>query len=308
MKQSILDNVDGLLIDLDGVVYISNQAIPGAAETITRLKSKSIPLRFVTNTTTMSQESLHKKMVGMSLPIEKHEIISAVQAAVLYLRNLGVPHRLRWEKAKRNPTQRGGPPTCYLVLTDDCKKDFAEFKQTDKNPDYIIIGDLQIPGSLGAPPLAVGSSNTAPSSIPPLGGSEGGWTYDLLNKIFNLLITGSKMIALHKGKFLQTDQGLTLDIGIFVAGLEYVTGQTAEVIGKPSRTFFEMALKDLGVPASRAAMIGDDLDNDILGAQNAGIAKTILVKTGKYREELVKRSKVKPDAVVEGIHDFIFLT
>ncbi len=292
--KSLLDNISGLLIDLDGVVYISNQAIPGAAEAITRLKTKNIPLRFVTNTTTMSQDSLHKKMVALGLPIEKHEIISAVQAAVLYLRSL------------KNPT-------CYLVLTEDCKKDFAEFIQTDKNPDYIIIGDLQVPRSISGvrrPRLTPAKKSptvgrgrpTAQSSIPPLeGGTEGGWTYPLLNKIFNMLITGSKMIALHKGKFWQTDQGLTLDIGVFVAGFEYVTGQTATVIGKPSKTFFELALKDFGVPASRAAMISDDLDNDIAGAKSADIAKTILVKTGKYREELVKKSKVKPDAVVEGI-------
>ncbi|HEX2897844.1 MAG TPA: HAD-IA family hydrolase, partial [candidate division Zixibacteria bacterium] len=126
------------------------------------------------------------------------------------------------------------------------------------------------------------------------------WTYELLNKVFNMLITGSKMIALHKGKYWQTDLGLSLDIGVFVDGLEYVTGQTATVIGKPSKTFFQMALKDLGVKASKAAMIGDDLDNDIKGAQSAGL-KAILVKTGKYREELVKKSKVKPDFVIDSI-------
>jgi ribonucleotide monophosphatase NagD (HAD superfamily) len=63
-----LHNISGLLIDLDGVVYISNQAIPGAADVINRLKSKNISLRFVTNTTTMSQDSLHKKMLSMGSP------------------------------------------------------------------------------------------------------------------------------------------------------------------------------------------------------------------------------------------------
>ena len=96
-KESVIKNIDGLLIDLDGVVYISNKAIPGAAEAITRLKSKNIPLRFVTNTTTMSQDSLHKKMVAMGLPIEKHEIISAVQVAVLFLRD-PVAHSLLWDQ------------------------------------------------------------------------------------------------------------------------------------------------------------------------------------------------------------------
>ena len=250
----ILEQVDGLLIDLDGVLYIGNQPIEGAAKTVSRLKAENFALRFVTNTTTRSLETLYKRLVAMQLPIEKNEIISATQAAVLYLRQLG-------------------GPTCFLVLSDDPKKDFAEFPQSDVNPDYIVIGDI---------------------------GQQ--WNYDLLNRIFNMVIRGAEMIALHKGKFWQTEDGLQMDIGAFVAGLEYVTGQTATVIGKPSRTFFETALIDMGVKPARAAMIGDDIDSDIGGAQ-AACMKGILVKTGKYRQELVEKSSVRPDVVVDSINE-----
>ncbi|MGH8016014.1 MAG: HAD-IA family hydrolase, partial [Candidatus Zixiibacteriota bacterium] len=270
--------------------------------------------------TTMSQDSLHKKMTGMGLPIEKHEIISAVQAAVLYLRGVSqrsgvrrprLTHAKKPTVGRSRPTAQSwaadvssAPLTCYLVLTDDCKKDFAEFTQTDQNPDYVVIGDLQLPSSISGvrrPRLTQTSLQKTVGRGRPT--AQAGWTYPLLNKIFNLLISGSKLIALHKGKFWQTDQGLTVDIGLFVAGLEYVTGQTATVIGKPSKTFFELALRDLGVKASKAAMIGDDLDNDIAGAQAAGL-KAILVKTGKYREELVRKSKVKADFVIDSISVF----
>ena len=251
----ILKQVEGFLIDLDGVLYIGDKPIKGAAETVSRLKAENFALRFVTNTTTKSHDTLHKKLVAMQLPIEKYEIISATQAAVLYLR-------------------QSGSPTCFLVLCDDPKKDFAEFPQSDTSPDYIVIGDI---------------------------GKQ--WNYDLLNRIFNMVIRGAEMIALHKGKFWQTEDGLQMDIGAFVAGLEYVTGQTATIIGKPSRTFFETALIDMGVKPARAAMIGDDIDSDIGGAQAAGM-KGILVKTGKYREELVKKSKVTPDLVIDSISNF----
>ena len=82
----VLSGVEGILIDLDGVLYIGNQPIEGAVETVSRLKTENFALRFVTNTTTKSLETLHKKLVAMQLPIEKNEIISATQAAVLYLR------------------------------------------------------------------------------------------------------------------------------------------------------------------------------------------------------------------------------
>lgn len=47
-----------------------------------------------------------------------------------------------------------------------------------------------------------------------------------------------------------------------------------------------------------AAMIGDDIQTDVHGAQEMGM-QGILVKTGKYREEIVKSSGVKPDMVME---------
>ena len=54
------------------------------------------------------------------------------------------------------------------------------------------------------------------------------------------------------------------------------------------------------VSAYEAAMIGDDINSDVGGAQNAGMMG-ILVKTGKYREDTVKRSKVVPDLILESI-------
>ena len=91
-----------------------------------------------------------------------------------------------------------------------------------------------------------------------------------------------------------------MDIGAFVAGLEYATGRTATVVGKPSQPFFEMALDELGLPKRQVIMIGDDIEMDVGGAQRAGI-RGVLVKTGKYRDEVAARSAVVPDAVIESI-------
>ena len=49
-------------------------------------------------------------------------------------------------------------------------------------------------------------------------------------------------------------------------------------------------------------MIGDDIINDVKGAQLSGI-KGILVKTGKYRKDLVEKSDVKPDLIVSSINE-----
>ena len=262
--------IQGFLFDLNGVFYVENQAIAGAAEAIKLIKERQIPCRFVTNTTTKSLESFHQKLTNLGLPINKEEVISAPYAAVLYLKQLG-------------------NPKCYLLLEEDAKRDFAQFPQSDTDPDVIVIGDI---------------------------GDR--WNYDLMNQAFTLLNNGAELVALHKGKYWQEVSpvrswrfpsrrnwrtrraGLRLDIGAFVAGLEYATGKTATVVGKPSSSFFRLALDDLGLAAEQVAMVGDDIESDVGGAKEAGLTG-ILVKTGKYREELVKDSTVQPDRVLKSV-------
>ena len=49
--QSSLSGVEGLLLDLDGVVHIRDKPVPGSLDAIARLRAARIPFRFVTNTT-----------------------------------------------------------------------------------------------------------------------------------------------------------------------------------------------------------------------------------------------------------------
>jgi len=73
---------------------------------------------------------------------------------------------------------------------------------------------------------------------------------------------------------------LALDVGPFVAALEYASGQQSYVVGKPARGFFEQVLSGLHVSASRAVLVGDEIESDIGGARSAGMW-AILVRTGK---------------------------
>ena len=92
-----------------------------------------------------------------------------------------------------------------------------------------------------------------------------------------------------------------LDAGAFVAALEYASGRTATVIGKPSPAYFEAAVAALEPPPSTVFMVGDDVETDIAGAHNAGL-KTVLVKTGKYPGGPLPPS-VKPTWVLDSIAD-----
>ena len=110
--------------------------------------------------------------------------------------------------------------------------------------------------------------------------------FEMLNRAFRQVMDGADLIALQKNRFWMTPDGLSLDAGPFVAAIEYATGREAVVVGKPAPAFFELVLADLGVSAGQAAMVGDDVETDVGGAIDAGIAG-ILVRTGKYREDFV---------------------
>ncbi|MGR9085708.1 MAG: TIGR01458 family HAD-type hydrolase [Gammaproteobacteria bacterium] len=164
-------------------------------------------------------------------------------------------------------------PVCHVLLADDVKRDFQCFRQSDSQADFVIVGDI-----------------------------GNAWSYDLLNRVFNLLINGARLIAIHKNRFWQTERGLQMDIGAFVSALEYASQTQAMIIGKPSADFFRAALKELDLPPEQVAIIGDDIDSDIGGGQRVGLTG-ILVKTGKYRQAYADSQPVVPDRLLSSIAD-----
>lgn len=247
-----VSDIKGWLFDLDGVLYVGSQPIPGAVEAVAELRESGLPCRFITNTSTLSLKSLANKINALGFRIPPEEIISAPQAAVRYLREIG-------------------DPVCRLLLAEDVKMDFSEFRQSEQEADVIVVGDI-----------------------------GDAWSYGLLNELFNSLMHGARLIAIHKNRFWQTEQGLQMDIGGFIHALEYVSSVEATIIGKPSAEFFRVALKDIGCEATEAAMVGDDIDSDVGGAQAAGL-KGVLVKTGKYRPAYAEASSIIPDLVLDSI-------
>ncbi len=83
-----------------------------------------------------------------------------------------------------------------------------------------------------------------------------------------------------------------------MAALEYASGKTATVVGKPEPAFSKAGLRDLGLEAKDVAVVGDDSESDVAGAQKAGLLG-VQVKIGKYRLEMVGEA----DAEIESFAD-----
>ena len=130
------------------------------------------------------------------------------------------------------------------------------------------------------------------------------FTYERLNTIFRQLHDGAELVALQRNRVWQREDGLVLDAGPFVVALEYAMGREATVIGKPSPAFFDAALAELGVEAADTAMVGDDVEADVGGALDAGL-DAVLVRTGKFRDEAVRASGIRPTIVIDTIVDLV---
>jgi HAD superfamily hydrolase (TIGR01458 family) len=249
-----LEGIEGLLLDLSGVVYVQDEAVPGAAEALRRLRDRGTPIRLVTNTTMRPRRSILERLERLGLEADPSELLSPATLA-----------------AKR--CAEAGYESVSLVVLDDLREDLEGLEEKGDSVDAVVVGDL---------------------------GDR--WDYDVLNRAFRSLMDGADLIALQKNRYWETSEGLSLDAGPFVSALEYATGREAEVLGKPSPAFFELALGELGVSADRAAMVGDDVEADVGGAMDAGLAG-ILVRTGKYREDLVDESGIEPTATADSIAD-----
>jgi HAD superfamily hydrolase (TIGR01458 family) len=115
-----------------------------------------------------------------------------------------------------------------------------------------------------------------------VGGAGPEFGYRELNDAFGHLQRGAELFAMHRNLYWRTEDGLQLDTGAFLLGLERAAGVEAVVLGKPAGAFFAAALRTLGVSAEQVLMVGDDLEADVLGAQGHGVAG-VLVRTGKFR-------------------------
>jgi phospholysine phosphohistidine inorganic pyrophosphate phosphatase len=163
--------------------------------------------------------------------------------------------------------------TIALYVPDAAQEDFRMFDIADADVEAVVLGDM-------------GSA----------------WTFELLNRAFHQVLSGAQIVALQKNRYWRTPEGLVLDAGPFVAALEYATESRAIVVGKPNAEFFELAAGTLPRTATPVAVVGDDVETDVMGAKAAGLLG-VLVRTGKFLPSTLDASEVQPDYILDSIAD-----
>lgn len=245
-----------MLLDIDGVLYVGDEPIPGAVAAVRQLRELSAGIRLVTNTTSRSRREIvaHLDELGFDVPAE--EVLTPAALAVRHYHEQG-HKRVR------------------LLVADALLEDLEELHPASPGEavDAIVLGDL-----------------------------GEGFTAEVLNEAFRLLMDGAELVALQHNRFWRRKDGLVLDVGAYSAALEYASHSEAVVVGKPAPAFFSATLNDLGAGPENSVMVGDDIEADVGGAIDAGL-RGILVRTGKFREELLESSGIKPTGILDSIAD-----
>lgn len=164
--------------------------------------------------------------------------------------------------------------SCTLLSTDDLKEDF-------RNAGISLVHDAHV--------VIIADAGDS-------------FTYQSINQVFRQVIGGADLIALEKDRYWMDHDGLSLGAGPFVDALEYASGKTALLMGKPSLHFFHEALSSMDAEPGNTLMVGDDIRTDIGGSMACGI-KGVLVQTGKFNQEVLAKSLVKPSHIIKSIAD-----
>ena len=241
--------IKGVLLDIGGVVYVGDTALPGAVDAVARLTDAGLPVRCVTNTTRTSLAGIVKRLQRLGLAICADQVFTPSRAARAYLKqNDLAPHLL-----------------VHPALEDELAG------ITGGSGEAVVVGD-----------------------------AGDGFSYAAMNAAFRKLMGGAPFVALAANRmFKDADGELSIDCGAFVAALEYATGTTPVILGKPAPAFFEAAAASMGCALSETVMIGDDAEADVAGALSAGAAAAVLVRSGKYLEGDETKHTPPPTALAE---------
>lgn len=123
--------MQGVLLDVDGVLHIGDQVVSGAPEALAWMQDHEIPFLLLTNTTTASRTTLTRRLQQMGLPIFEEQLLTAPVATAAYV-------------ARRFAGQR-----CYLLSKGDAIDEFRTAGIDVVGPDgepeaeVVVIGGAE---------------------------------------------------------------------------------------------------------------------------------------------------------------------
>lgn len=199
---SISDLYDAFLLDLDGVVYLGQQAVPGAAEAVAELRRRGKTVIFITNDSRGVPPNYVAKLASMGIPATEDEVLTAASATAGYIRDhFGAEGR-----------------TVYVIGTDEIKGAMAKVGLTvvegdaGRRADFVVVGLHEE------------------------------FDYQELKIATQAVRAGARIFAPNRDPVFPMPDGLWPGSGSILAAVETAGAARAIAIGKPEAPMFEVAL------------------------------------------------------------------
>jgi len=111
----------GVLLDLDGVLYVGSRVLPGALEAVARLRAAGVGIRYVTNTTRTPHRLLLAKLRGLGLEVASEELFTPSGGACALIAAEG------WR--------------AHLLVHPALVEDFASLAENGGAREAVVLGD-----------------------------------------------------------------------------------------------------------------------------------------------------------------------
>ena len=226
----LAERYDAALCDVDGVLYLGDDPVPHAAESVAAARAAGQRFAFVTNNASRAPATVAERLTRLGIPAEPEDVVTSGQAAA---RTLG--ERL---------------PAGSTVLVVGTEALAAEVRGAGMRP----VRTVAEAGPDGPDAVVQG---LAPATS---------WTD--LAEAAAALHAGALWVAGNTDLTLPTPRGQLPGNGAFVEVLARITGREPLVSGKPDPTLHRESVERVG--ARSPLVVGDRLDTDVLGAVRGG--------------------------------------
>ncbi len=248
-----------VIFDLDGVIYRGDEPMPFAVETVQRLRDAGVMVRFLTNNSALTRQAYVRRLAGMGILSCEEDFMTSAYATALYLQSQGAEGRRVFIVGEEGIHEE--LRRIGMVVVTDPEEEGA---------DYVVAG------------------------------IDRDFTYDKLRRAHYAIQHGAQFIATNRDATYPAARGrIVPGGGALVAAIQTCTGVEPLVIGKPNTYSMELLLRQAGVPADEAVLVGDRLDTDVLVGKRAGL-HTVLVLTGVTNEEALAEAppEMLPERVI----------
>jgi len=229
----LIAGYDGIVCDLDGVIYRGREAVPHAVDSLLSAVSTGVPVVYATNNASRAPDEVAAQLEDLGLPGPASRVVTSAQAGARYL-------------AARRPQGARvlavGGPGVTLAL---------------KEAGLVPVGPHEAPSD---EPLAAVLQGY---------GAQVGWT-DLAEAAYAVQ-AGALWVATNIDSTLPTARGMAPGNGTLVGAVRQAVQVDPVVVGKPHTPLYELSVTVLGTRVDRTLAIGDRLDTDIMGANAAGM-------------------------------------